>query len=148
MNTRSTRLVLTLSAAALAAAACGRKSETVTMSADSGKIAVAASDSGMALPADFPKDVPVMKGAVVKAVMGSPAQGNLMVFMASPAPVAEVSAFYEQELKAQGWSTESRTGTSEGGISTHKKAGRDLMLTLAKDAKGTNIQIALPQRKG
>ncbi|MBI3565375.1 MAG: hypothetical protein HY079_09285 [Elusimicrobia bacterium] len=148
MNNRMTRAAFALAAAALAASACGKKSETVTMKTSDGKVAVTASDSGVALPAEFPKDVPVMKGAVVKAVMGSAEQGNLIVMASSPAPFAEVVAYYEAGLKEQGWTKSSSTNTGEGAIMTLKKDGRDLMLTIAKDGKDTSIQLALPTRKG
>ena len=144
MKIRSTLAVLAL---VLAAAACGKKSETVTMNTDAGKIAVAASQ-GMALPADFPKDVPLMKDAVVNAVMGSTEQGSLMVFTHSDAPLPDVVAFYQENLKSQGWKTGSMTNTGEGSIMTVKKDGRDMLLTLAKDGKGTSVQVSLPNHKG
>lgn len=148
MNIRSTRAAIALAAAVLAAAGCGKKSETVTMKTSDGKVNIAVNESGVALPADFPKDVPVMKDAVVKAVMGAGEQGNLIVMLSASAPFADVVSYYQQSLKAQGWTTESSTNTGEGAMSTHKKAGRDLMLTVAKDGKDTNIQIALPNHKG
>lgn len=148
MNTRMTHAVLALAAAALAASACGKKSQTVSMKTSDGKVNITTSDSGVPLPAEFPKDVPVMKGAVVKAVMGSAEQGNLIVMASSPTPFPEVVAYYEASLKEQGWKKESGTLTGEGSIMTLKKDGRDLMLTIAKDGKDTNIQLTLPSHKG
>lgn len=148
MNIRSTRAVIALAAVLAAAAGCGKKSETVTMKTSDGKVDIAVNESGVALPADFPKDVPLLKEAVVKAVMGTSDRGNLVVMLSAAKPFAEVAAFYQQSLKEQGWSTESSMNTGEGAMSTHKKAGRDLMLTVAKDGKDTNIQITLPHRQG
>lgn len=148
MNIRSTHAAIALAAAVLAAAACGKKSETVTMKTSDGKVNIAVNESGVALPADFPKDVPVMKDAVVKAVMGTSEQGNLVVIMSAAAPVAEVVSYYQQSLKAQGWNTESSMNMGEGAMLTLKKEGRSLMLTVSKDGKDTNIQLALPNHKG
>lgn len=144
----NTRFAAALAAAVLAASACGKKSETVTMNAGGSKIAVTAAASGMALPADFPKDVPLMKDTVVNAVMGSAQQGNLMVFAHTAAPLAEALAFYQENLKAQGWTAGSVTNSGDGAIQTLKKDGRALMLTLAKDGKETSVQIVLPNKKG
>lgn len=140
------RIVLAVVAVA-ALAACGKKSETVTMKAGGTNITV--SDSGVALPAEFPKDVPLQKGAVVKAVMGSPEQGNLIVMtQLTDAKYPEVFARCQEDLKAQGWTTSAKMDNGQGGMLTLKKDDRDLMLTVATEDKNVNVQYTLRLKKG
>ena len=137
-----------LAALAALAAACGRKSETLTVKTSGGSMNIAAGDSGVALPAEFPKDVPLTKGAVVKAVMGSPEQGNLIVMAQVPdAKYADVFAAAQNDLKEQGWKTESKMDNGQGGMLNLKKDARDLMLTVAAEGKNVNVQYALPNAK-
>ncbi len=130
------------------AAACGRKSETVTVKTSGGSMKITTSDSGVALPSEFPKDIPLSKGAVVKAVMGSAEQGHLVVMaQILDARYADVFAAAENDLKAQGWKTEAKMDNGQGGMLTLKKNARDLMLTVATDGKNVNLQYSLPNTK-
>lgn len=138
------RLILAVAAVALLAAC--KKSETVKTSVGGTKIAV--NDSGMALPPEFPKDVPVMKEAVVKAVMGSPEQGNLIVMAQVPnAKYADVLAYYKAALAEQGWKTDANIDNGQGGMLTLSKAGSRMMLAIAAEDKNVNVQYTLPDLK-
>lgn len=155
MNTKM--LKVALAALLLALAACGKKNagevtishgsgDTVEIKDKDGKVAVTASDKGVALPDDFPKDMPLMKDAVVQMVAG--AGDNRIVMFAVGAPVAEVLAFYQENLKAQGWKIDATTNTGEGAMLNATKAGRQALVTISKNGKETAIQLTVPKRKG
>ena len=155
MNTKVFKV--TLAVALLALAACGKKNanevtishgpgDTVEIKDKDGKVAVTASDKGVALPGDFPTDMPVMKDAVVKMVAG--AGDNQIVILAVGAPVADVLAFYQENLKAQGWKIDATTNTGEGAMLNASKAGGQAMVTISRNGKETAIQLTVPKRKG
>jgi hypothetical protein len=124
-----------------------RKSGEVTFEASGKggeKVTVAAGDKGIALPADFPKDVPVLKGATVKVAM---TQGKKMVvhlFVAGP--VADAAKFYDDELKAQGWVVESTMNTGDVSMVSARKGKRQCSVTAAREGDGTMVQLALSQQ--
>lgn len=155
MNARI--LKVTFAAVLLALGACGKKhasevtishgsGDTVEIRDKDGKVAVTASAKGVALPEDFPKDMPLMKDAVVQMVAG--AGDNQIIMLAVGAPVAEVLAFYQENLKAQGWKIDATTNTGEGAMLNASKAGGQALVTISKNGKETAIQLTVPKRKG
>lgn len=125
-----------------------RKSGEVTLEA-SGKggerVAVAAGDKGIALPADFPKDVPIIEGATVKVAM---TQGRKMVVHLHAAlPVADAAKFYDDELKGRGWAIESTMNTGDVSMVSARKGKRLCSVTVAREGDGTLVQLALSQQR-
>ncbi len=151
MNTKL--LKFALAALLLALAACGKNDAKVSQGPGGsveikdkdGKVAVVASAKGIALPEDFPKDMPVMKDAVVK--MTADAGNSRMVMLSVGAPVADVLAFYQDNLKAQGWKIEATTSTPESALLFVSKAGEKAQVTIAKNDKETTIQLTVPKGK-
>jgi predicted small lipoprotein YifL len=154
MNTKLFKVAL--AALLLTLAACGKKDanearvsqgpgNTVEIKDKDGKIAMVASAQGVALPEDFPKDMPVMKDAVVK--MSIDAGSNRIVMLSVANPVAEVLAFYQENLKTQGWKIDATTSTPESAILNASKAGGRAQVTIAKDGKETSIQMTVPKGK-
>ena len=75
---------------------------TMEMRSDKGeKVKVTASDKGVALPANFPADVPIMPGATVKMAMTS--GDALSVTFSVAASQADALKYYEDNLKSKGW---------------------------------------------
>ena len=100
---------------------------------------------GMKLPDDFPKDLPIYAGAVIKTHVLSK-QGDHttgMLHMEVPATVEKVSEFYRAELKSQGW-TEAQHIVSESKGKTAtiigaKKGNRTLSVTVTVDKRDVTI---------
>lgn len=105
-------------------------------------ISLKASASGMELPADFPKDIPLYPKRVVQSVnqMGK----DRMIGIQATGTVAEVVAFYGTELKNQGWEFAPATPMGEGAMIIANKGPRTAMFMIAKtDDKRTFIQLSL-----
>ena len=60
---------------------------TVELAGKDVKVTAASGDGGVALPANFPKDVPIIKGGVVKMAMV--AGENLSVHLSAPMSMTE-----------------------------------------------------------
>jgi hypothetical protein len=123
-----------------------QKSGEVTYEAtgkDGEKVTVASGDKGIALPADFPKDVPIIKGATVKVAMTRDKQ--MMVHLYVAGPVADAAKFYSDELKSQGWAIESTIAAGDVSMLSAKKGNRQCSVTAAKEGDGTLVQLAIAQ---
>jgi hypothetical protein len=108
-----------------------------------GNVKVAASETGVALPDNFPKDVPIYKGAVVKVAS---TQGKaMMVHMEVPASVPDALKFYQDQLKDQGWEIESTMNMGEGSMLSAKKTDRQCTAMVLKQDKGTVVQLTVTQ---
>jgi hypothetical protein len=142
---RSGLLAKRLAVAALMAACalslgCG-KSTTETPREKAQKSATKAyADTSIVLPDGFPKDVPIMKNATLKASLGG---GDRMVVQLNTiSSISEAASFYNAELKKAGWTVDSAPGT--GDVVINAKKGRTVCaVTIARDAKGTLIRIAV-----
>jgi hypothetical protein len=114
------------------------------------EVKVAGGDGEVKLPADFPKDLPAFKGAVVKHHTTTKQGDQLFGFVQweSDAPVDKVSEFYRAELKNQGWTEVQHTTTAAEGKSATilgaKKGARTIALQITTDENGkTLIQLTM-----
>lgn len=98
-------------------------------------------DKNIALPADFPKDVPILKGATLKVVMlhGE----HMLVQLYTTVSIADAAKFYSAELKGQGWKIENSTNTGDMFIVSAKKGNTLCGVTVAKEGKQTLVQLAV-----
>jgi len=117
----------------------GRTSRTA-----GGEVNPAAASKGVRiadLPADFPKDVPVLKGATVKVAMS---QGKRMVVhLYTSSSVADATRFYNDALRASGWQIESNSSASDMSTLSAKK-GRSLCgVTVTKEGGGTLVRLSI-----
>lgn len=121
------------------------KSGEVTYEATTkeGKFTMTAGDKGVALPASFPKDVPVLKGATVKVAM---TQGKQMVVhLHVTSAAADAAKFYNDELKGQGWEIETTMNMGDTSMVSAKKAGRQCNVVASKESDGTLVQVVVSQ---
>jgi hypothetical protein len=109
-----------------------------------GNVTVSANQAGVALPQDFPKDVPIYQGAVVQ--VASTQGKTMMVHLSVSVPVAEALKYYQDQLKAEGWEIESTMNMGEGSMIAAKKADRECSAVILKQDKGTMIQLAVTQK--
>jgi len=119
---------------------------TVEVTGKDGKFTASSAEGGVALPADFPKDVPIIKGGVVKMAMV--AGPNLSVHVEAPASVAEAGKYYEDSLKAQGWKIEAAMNMGDSMMISARKGKRECAVTIAKEGKGSALQLMVPRGAG
>jgi len=108
-----------------------------------GKATFVASETKVALPDTFPKDVPILKGAVPKLTMS---QGKSeIVHLALPQSVAEVTKEYQEKLKAEGWTIETAMNMGDGSMIHAKKDDRICSLIVGKneDEGGSGVQLTV-----
>ncbi|MBI5688051.1 MAG: hypothetical protein HZC54_23510 [Verrucomicrobia bacterium] len=114
---------------------------TYEVNTKEGKLKMATGDKGVALPDNFPKDVPIYKGAVVKMAASQGAQ--LIVHLHVTASAAEAGKFYQEQLKSQGWEVDTTMNMGDTGMVVAKKAGRQCAVVAAKQDDGAVIQISV-----
>jgi hypothetical protein len=155
-----TNLVVTVAILLMATVGC-KKSQTVETSdgkvqvsessgatrmeveGKDGKATFVASETSVAIPDTFPKDVPILKGAVPKLTMS---QGKSEILhLALPQGVAEVTKEYQEKLKAEGWTIETTMNTGDGSMIQAKKDDRFCSLIVGKneDGGGTAVQLTV-----
>ncbi|MEI8376867.1 MAG: hypothetical protein WCJ35_28975, partial [Planctomycetota bacterium] len=108
-----------------------------------GTVKIAANEGGVALPDNFPKDMPIYKGAVVK--VSSTQDKTMLAHMTVPASQADVLKYYQDQLKDQGWEIEATMNMGEGSMITANKSGRQGSVMIIKQDKETMVQLTVTQ---
>jgi hypothetical protein len=109
-----------------------------------GNVKVSASETGVALPDGFPKDLPIYKDAKVQ--MATTQGKTMMVHLATTAPAAEALKYYQDQLKEQGWEIGSTMNMGEGSMITAKKGNRECSALILKQDKGLMIQLTVTEK--
>jgi len=112
---------------------------TYEVNTKEGKVKVTTGDSGVALPDNFPKDVPVYKGAKVQMAANQGKQ--VMVQLLVSASQQEAGKYYQEEMKKQGWSNESSMNVAEMTMHQFKKDQRQCVINVVKQDQGCMVQI-------
>lgn len=123
--------IVVLAVALVAVGGCKPKPTESTVPAGSG-IDAGAADAGagdaesVALPADFPADVPIYENATIDSATPSDVQGGKMylIGMTSADDAGDVHAWYKKALEDGGWTITNNmeVGDSVGGINAEKGA--------------------------
>jgi hypothetical protein len=118
----------------------------VTFTGKSGeKIHVASGEKGVALPDDFPKDVPVYPGATIN--FSSKTREGMLLMLKSTESPEKIKQYYEKETKQQGWEeNENTVAMDKITILGFKKGDRTLTVTINTD-KETIIQLMVAEEK-
>lgn len=111
---------------------------------DGSKIQVSTSGKGVALPGDFPKDVPVYPGAIALSSVNS--NDGSMITLQTADSAEKVDEYYAKELKGQGWTTESTFKLPQGTTYANKKEKRSLNVSINGGDK-TMIVLIVGQEK-
>ena len=106
-----------------------------------GKFKVAVGDKGVALPDNFPKDVPILKGATVKVAVAQGKQMTVQLLM--PGSIADVAKSYQDELKSRGWEIDATMNMGEASMLNAKKGNRQCAIVAGKDSNGTMVQLTV-----
>ena len=108
-----------------------------------GKATMTASDTEVAIPDTFPKDVPILKGAVAKLSMS---QGKSEVLhLLVPGAMADVIKDYQDKLKGEGWEIESTMNMGEASMVQAKKGSRQCAAMVMKEDAGTLMQLTVTE---
>jgi hypothetical protein len=116
---------------------------TIESKTKDGNATITANDKGIPLPDNFPKDVPIYKGAVVK--VASTQGKSMMVHMSVSASAADLLKFYQDQLKDQGWEIQSTMNMGEGSMISAKKASRQCTALVMKQEKDSLVQLTVVQ---
>jgi hypothetical protein len=101
----------------------------------------ATGEKGVGLPDEFPKDVPILKNATLKATVS---QGDRMIVqLHTTSSIAEAENFYLTTLKKEGWTVTEPSYTGDMTIVSAKKGNTLCGVTIAKEGKGTLIRLAI-----
>jgi hypothetical protein len=117
---------------------------TMTIKTKDGETAVVSGD-GVSVPADFPKDVYVIKGAKIQMSMKT--SDGYVLSMQTEQSVANLAATYETELKAQGWAQEASFDMGETRSLSYKKDGRQVAIVMSKADEATTVMITVADKK-
>lgn len=108
-------------------------------------VSIAGSDKGVALPEKFPSDVPVMPGAIVKVAMTT--GEGISVQFSVKANQADAVKFYEENLKAKGWTIEATMNSAGSSMMSAKKGNRECVLNVVTESGGSLVQVMVPSEK-
>lgn len=96
----------------------------------------------VALPDNFPADVPVFKDAEPVAVQNVAHDGRTVLFHVDAEP-KEVFSFYKEKMAKVGWNTEQEYSTKGQSFLSFKKGSTITNVTIAKDPKTGKQVIAV-----
>ena len=119
-----------------------KESGISTLEASDGENKVEATfhqDGELPLPSDFPSDVPIAPGAVLQANIRTDELYNLR-FKTSKSP-EELSAYYDEQLKANGWKITAVTTMQDFTMIIGEKEGRNCQIHIAKEGDETVLMI-------
>ena len=106
-----------------------------------GTVKFSTATSGVALPDNFPKDIPIYKGAKVQMASSQPKVSMVQLLVDAAAP--DAAKYYQDELKAQGWEIESTTNMGDSSMVVAKKENRSCSVMAMKQDNGSLVQIAV-----
>jgi hypothetical protein len=118
---------------------CGKEKPRDTAAKSAAK---SAADRSIALPAEFPRDVPILENATLKAAVSN--GDRMVVQLYTVSSIKEAIDFYNAALKREGWTIESAPPTTgDMFVISAKKGQTRCAVTIAKDGKGTLIRLAI-----
>lgn len=104
-------------------------------------MSVDTSGTGLSLPADFPKDIPVAAGYKVKAKITPPGTKGGLISLTGSSSLKALSDFYSTELPKQGWKQVSDSADTDSITQMYSKATDKRTVMIMGTNKGTELQI-------
>jgi hypothetical protein len=99
-------------------------------------------DAPEKVPADFPKDFPIYKNAIVRGygpiIPSNPKLGNVLV-LETPDAKATVMAFYKTELPANGWTLQTFGGAPDSLAASKGNRRISVNVSEAGEARRTTL---------
>lgn len=113
---------------------------------DGEEVRFAGGKKAVALPANFPADVPIYQNATV--VMTTIGEKETRAMLTTTDSLKKVKEFYGKELKKRDWAPATTTDVSKMSMLEYKKGNRGLVvLVVGDDADRTSIQISVSKKK-
>jgi hypothetical protein len=94
----------------------------------------------VAVPADFPADVPIFKDAALAQVQDLANNAHNVIFT-TPAPLPDVAGFYQERMGKAGWKVTQQFQRSDHAFFTFQKGNMIANLTVAPDVNDPSKQI-------
>ena len=98
-------------------------------------------DRSFALPDQFPKDVPILKNATLKATVST--GDRMIVQLHTASSIREAENYYLTALKKEGWTVAEPSNSGDMTIVSAKKGNTLCSVTIASEGKGTLIRLAI-----
>ncbi len=95
------------------------------------------------LPADFPKDVPVLDGMKIEAAVTDSGKGEFSVTGKTTTPADDVLSFYKEKTAAQGWKETMSMNAGEMHTFMCEKDARVLSVMMVKEEDGTLVSLSV-----
>lgn len=114
--------------------------ENVTFEGENEKTVFTAGPSAK-LPADFPKDVHIYKGATIASSMTTP-EGFALVLQ-SKDQVSKIVETYKAEMTSSGWGEESSFVTPQQTVLVYKKSNRTTSVMMMGSEESVQIIISI-----
>lgn len=97
---------------------------------------------GVALPEGFPKDVAIYPKATI-FVASKDKQGAMTVVLKVADATQQVTTFYKEKLKENGWEIENEMNMGTTMMLQGAKEGRKLVVSINKDSEQTVVSLML-----
>ena len=133
--------ILIAACASLALASCGKNAGNVEIKTQGAKITTAGTGKSVALPDNFPKDVPIINGGAVQ--MASVIENKTTLMLTASAPAADAIKFYQDGLKAQGWKVGGTMAVGSMTLLSAEKENRTCGVQVAAANEGSAISITV-----
>lgn len=105
-----------------------------------------ASAGKVALPPDFPQEIPLYPGAALRMAQKlSPRE--LTVILGTDDPASEVGAFYREGLGKEGWRFAGRAGLETQQFLRFEKEQSTVAVVIAPEAEGTVVSLVYKAKK-
>lgn len=98
------------------------------------------SPPAVALPEDFPADVPIYAGARLEQVHDLPNNAHNVIFRAEGS-VEDINRFYHEKLSAAGWNVTQQFARPNHAFMTYKKGNLIANVTIAEDARDPSRRV-------
>jgi hypothetical protein len=115
----------------------------LTIKTKDGETAIASGD-GASIPADFPKDVYVVKGAKIQMSMKTP--DGYALSMKVDQTAAKLAATFEAEMKALEWEQEGSFDMGGSRSLAYKKGERRVAIVMSKSDETTEVMITVAEK--
>jgi hypothetical protein len=114
--------------------------DKMVIKTEEGQMTIDAS-GGAEIPADFPEDVFVYKGAAVIMSMSQP--DGFVLSLSTADGVDKVKAAYGESMASNGWKEETNFQMGAQSMISYKKGGRIASVMLVEDQGKTNINLTV-----
>jgi len=116
----------------------------MSIKTDTGEMVMSTGDS-VSLPADFPKDIYVIKGAKIQTALKMP--DRYMIQLSIEQEKSKVANTYVSEMKAQGWTSDTSMDTGDTSIRIFKKDKRQTAVNIAKKDSASEVMLTSTTEK-